>query len=48
MSRHIANIESTGQHDLEMSEKLLSDYRLTHGYDPSMERVHKMNAARLR
>ena len=35
------------QHDLEVREKLLNEGRLSPGYSPDMERVHKTNAARL-
>jgi hypothetical protein len=48
MNTHIANeLIEMAQHDLHVREKLLNEGRLSQGYNPYMERVHEVNAARL-
>lgn len=49
MNTDIANelIEMAG-HDIKVREQLLNDGKLSPGYNPDMERVHRMNAARLK
>lgn len=48
MNTHIANeLVEMAQYDLRVREKLLNEGTLSPGYNPEMERVHKINAARL-
>lgn len=48
MNTKIANeLIEMARHDLHVREKLLSEGRLSPGYHPDMELVHKNNAARL-
>ncbi|MFA6245464.1 MAG: DUF6624 domain-containing protein [Mucilaginibacter sp.] len=48
MNTHIADqLIGMAQRDLQVREKLLNEGRLSPGYSPDMERVHKNNAARL-
>ncbi|TRW21042.1 hypothetical protein FMM05_20730 [Flavobacterium zepuense] len=48
MNTHISNeLIEMAQHDLHDREKLINEGKLTPGYNPDMERVHKINAARL-
>jgi hypothetical protein len=48
MDNHIAReLVQMAQHDLQVREKLLKEGKLSQGYNPDMERVHKKNAARL-
>ena len=48
MYKHIADeLIGLAQQDLHLREKLLKQGKLSPGYNPDMERVHKNNAARL-
>ncbi|TRW27090.1 hypothetical protein FMM05_00115 [Flavobacterium zepuense] len=48
MNTHIAKeLIEMANHDLHVREKLLNEGKLTSGYNPDMERVHRINAARL-